>query len=146
MIDRRLRQDQFEKLRAEALAAWPTGSGVDLEEAFAFQAAIPEARRFSRVMRDAAAHRRLLIQPRAGVALIDEHIRLLRFLETEGEADLLPTTIDAYTRQNRYADAAKGIEKSEAAGTSLLNGFPAVNHGVPGCRRVTEAVQRPVQV
>jgi methylaspartate mutase epsilon subunit len=146
MNDRRLSPEQFEKQRAEALATWPTGAGVDLEEAFAYQAAIPEARRFSRVLRDAAAHRRLLIQPRAGVALVDEHIRLLRFLETEGEADLLPTTIDAYTRQNRYADAAKGIEKSEAAGTSLLNGFPAVNHGVPGCRRVTEAVRSPVQV
>jgi methylaspartate mutase epsilon subunit len=146
MNDRRLSPEAFEKQRAEALATWPTGSGVDLEESFAYQAAIPEARRFSRVMRDAAVHRRLLIQPRAGVALVDEHIRLLRFLETEGEADLLPTTIDAYTRQNRYADAAKGIEKSEAAGTSLLNGFPAVNHGVPGCRRVTEAVKRPVQV
>ena len=33
-----------------------------------------------------------------------------------------------------------------AAGTSLLNGFPAVNHGVDGCRRVTESVTRPVQV
>ncbi len=47
------------------------------------------------------------------MALIDEHIRLLKYLETEGEADLLPTTIDAYTRQNRYAEAAKGIEKSD---------------------------------
>jgi len=146
MNTRRMSPERLERQRAEALATWPTGSGVDLEEAFAYQRAIPEARRFSLVMRDAAARRKLLIQPRAGVALIDEHIRLLRFLETEGEADLLPTTIDAYTRQNRYADAAKGIEKSEAAGTSLLNGFPAVNHGVPGCRRVTEAVRRPVQV
>lgn len=146
MNPRRMSPQRFERQRAEALASWPTGAGVNLEEAFAYQRAIPETRRFSVAMRDAAARRRLLIQPRAGVALIDEHIKLLRFLETEGEADLLPTTIDAYTRQNRYADAAKGIEKSEAAGTSLLNGFPAVNHGVPGCRRVTEAVQHPVQV
>ena len=72
----------------------------------------------------------MLVQPRAGVALIDEHIGLLKYLETEGEADLLPTTIDAYTRQNRYAEAAKGIEKSITSGTSMLNGFPAVNHGV----------------
>jgi len=146
MNDRRMRADLFEAQRAEALATWPTGADVDLEEAFAHQKAIPESRRFSVAMRDAAARHAVLIQPRAGVALIDEHLRLLRFLENEGEADLLPTTIDAYTRQNRYADAAKGIAKSEAAGTSLLNGFPAVNHGVAGCRRVTEAVQRPVQV
>ncbi len=146
MKNPRLDPDLFASQRAEALASWPTGAAVDLDEAVAYQSRIPESRRFSLAMREAAANRRLLIQPRAGVALIDEHIRLLRFLETEGEADLLPTTIDAYTRQNRYADAAKGIEKSEVARTSLLNGFPAVNHGVAGCRRVTEAVERPVQV
>ena len=146
MKNTHLDPELFRTRRAEALASWPTGAAVDLDEAVAYQSRIPEPRRFSFAMRDAAARRRLLIQPRAGVALIDEHIRLLRFLETEGEADLLPTTIDAYTRQNRYEDAAKGIAKSEAAGTSLLNGFPAVNHGVAGCRRVTEAVQRPVQV
>ena len=32
------------------------------------------------------------------------------------------------------------------AGTSLLNGFPAVNHGLAGCRQVTEAVAKPIQV
>lgn len=87
-----------------------------------------------------------LLQPRAGVALIEDHINLLRYLETEGQADLLPTTIDAYTRQHRYQEAEKGIEKSKQAGTSLLNGFPAVNHGVDGCRRVGESVIRPLQV
>jgi methylaspartate mutase epsilon subunit len=146
MAETRMSPEQFEKQCAETLATRPTGSDVKLPEAFACQEAIPEARRFSRVMRETSARGKLLLQPRAGVALIDEHIKLLRFLETEGEADLLPTTIDAYTRQNRYAEAAKGIEKSEAAGTSMLNVFPAVNHGIAGCRRVTEAVERPVQV
>lgn len=28
----------------------------------------------------------------------------------------------------------------------MLNGFPAVNHGVSGCRRVVESVNVPVQV
>ena len=97
-------------------------------------------------MREAARAGRLLLQPRAGVALLAEHVKLLKYLETEGGADLLPTTIDAYTRQNRYQDAAKGIEKSLATGMSMLNGFPAVNYGVKNCRLVTEALGRPVQV
>ena len=29
---------------------------------------------------------------------------------------------------------------------SLLNGFPAVNHGVASCRRLVESLSRPVQV
>jgi methylaspartate mutase epsilon subunit len=97
-------------------------------------------------MQRASKEGKTLLQPRAGVALIPDHIELLKYLETEGEADLLPTTIDAYTRLNRYQEAANGIARSLEAKTSLLNGFPAVNHGVPGCRQVTEAVSKPIQV
>jgi methylaspartate mutase epsilon subunit len=146
VTDRRIPQGELLDRRGPVLATWPTGADVNLDEAFRYQRAIPPEKRFAEALRTARGAGRLLIQPRAGVALIDEHIRLLKYLETEGEADLLPTTIDAYTRQNRYDEAAKGIQKSMDAGTSMLNGFPAVNHGVPGCRRVTESLSRPVQV
>ena len=86
-----------------------------------------------------------LAQPRAGVALIEKHIELLKYLEQEGGADLLPTTIDSYTRQNRYDECEIGINESIKAGRSLLNGFPAVNHGVKGCRQVFEAVNIPLE-
>lgn len=132
--------------RQEVLKTWPTGADVRLEEAVSYQQGIPEAKRFAKAMANAKEKRRLLTQPRAGIALVEEHIKLLKYLENEGGADLLPTTIDAYTRQNRYADAAKGIEMSLTSGVSMLNGFPAVNHGVAGCRRVTENVAHPIQV
>jgi methylaspartate mutase epsilon subunit len=146
MHERQLPLDDFMKMRTDVLGSWPTGAAVDLEEAIRYQAGISREKRFAETVRDARKAGRLLVQPRAGVALIEEHIRLLQYLATEGEADLLPTTIDAYTRQNRYAEAARGIEKSMNAGTSMLNGFPAVNHGVTACRLVTESVPRPVQV
>ncbi|MCC6123503.1 MAG: methylaspartate mutase subunit E [Pirellulales bacterium] len=138
--------DDFNKIRRQVLQSWPTGADVHLDEAIAYQQAIPDSKRFAKAMAEAKARNTLLTQPRAGVALVEEHIRLLKYLETEGGADLLPTTIDAYTRQNRYREAAKGIEKSTASGVSMLNGFPAVNHGVEQCRRVTESLSRPVQV
>jgi methylaspartate mutase epsilon subunit len=146
MADRKLTLADFMAARAGVLATWPTGAEVDLEESLRYQGAIPWEKRFAETVHAAREAGKLLVQPRAGVALIDEHIRLLTLLAGEGEADLLPTTIDAYTRQNRYAEAARGIEKSMNAGTSMLNGFPAVNHGVRGCRRVTESVPRPLQV
>jgi methylaspartate mutase epsilon subunit len=141
-----MEKKEFLALREGVLGGWPTGEGLSLEEGIRYQRSIGEEKRFARAMAEAKKEGRLLLQPRAGVALIDEHIKLLRYLETEGEADLLPTTIDAYTRQNRYREAAAGIEKSVDAGTSLLNGFPAVNHGLAGCRRVVEAVGKPLQV
>lgn len=39
---------------------------------------------------------------------MDEHIALLKTLQEE--CDLLPSTIDAYTRLNRYEEAAVGIQ------------------------------------
>ncbi|WP_297407082.1 methylaspartate mutase subunit E, partial [uncultured Cetobacterium sp.] len=63
-----------------------------------------------------------------------------------GGADFLPSTIDSYTRQNKYENCQKGIEESKKAGRSLLNGFPGVNHGVKGCREVVEAVNLPLQL
>ena len=146
LINRKWSEEQFLGERRQVLAAWPTGREVDLDEAVAYQKAIPMDKRFQSKLDLAIRKDITLIQPRAGVPLIEEHIRLLRHLETEGGADLLPTTIDAYTRLNRYEDAQHGIEESEASGKAMLNGFPAVNHGVAGCRRVTSAVNSPVQV
>lgn len=146
LINRKWSEEQFLGERRQVLAAWPTGREVDLDEAVAYQKAIPMDKRFQSKLDMAIRKDITLIQPRAGVPLIEEHIRLLRHLETEGGADLLPTTIDAYTRLNRYEDAQHGIEESEASGKAMLNGFPAVNHGVAGCRRVTSAVNAPVQV
>ena len=142
----KLDQDLFQSLRGEVLSGWPTGQEVDFEEAVRYQQAIPAKKRFSEKLDQAAKGQATLIQPRAGVALPDEHIELLQYLEKEGEADLLPTTIDSYTRHNRYQEAQTGIEESRKYKRSLLNGFPAVNHGVEICRRVTGSVKSPVQV
>jgi len=144
---KKMPREEFFRIRDEVLRGWPTGAAVaPFEDGVRRQLALPPHKRFAQAMAEARKAGRTLLQPRAGVALVEDHIRLLNYLAREGEADLLPTTIDAYTRQNRYAEAAAGIQRSEAAGTSLLNGFPAVNHGLDGCRRVVESVDKPVQV
>ncbi len=142
--DTRLDEKAFLSIRDKVLKAWPTGEGIDLKESIRYQLELGRDRNFAYVLNQAIKADRVLIQPRAGVALVDEQIELLKFLEKD--ADLLPTTIDAYTRLNRYNEAQKGIDKSIQAGHSLLNGFPAVNHGVKGCRRVVESLVKPVQV
>ena len=139
-------EEEFFSIREEVLKQWPTGKEVDLEEAIRYHKALPDHKSFSKKLIDAKKKGITLAQPRAGVALISEHIELLNFLDTEGGADLLPSTIDAYTRQNKYENCQHGIEESEKAGRSLLNGFPGVNHGVKGCREVVEAVNLPLQM
>ena len=144
--NKRIPEGEFEQLRKEVLAQWPTGKDVDLQEAIAYHKAMPASRNFSQKLLDAKRDGRTLVQPRAGVPVVEEHIKLMQFLEREGEADLLPSTIDSYTRQNRYQEAENGIAESIRLGRAMLNGFPAVNHGVANCRRVVESVNVPMQV
>ena len=144
--NKRISDAEFEALRKEVLTQWPTGKDVDLDEAIAYHKAMPEYRNFSKKLVDAKRAGKTLIQPRAGVPVIEEHIKLMQYLEEFGEADLLPSTIDSYTRQNRYEDAENGIANSIKEGRAMMNGFPAVNHGVANCRRVVESVKLPLQV
>jgi len=144
--NKRLSDDEFNRLRQEVLSQWPTGKDVDLEEAVAYHKAMPESRNFSKKLLAAKRDNRTLVQPRAGVPVVEEHIKLMQYLEEHGEADLLPSTIDSYTRQNRYEEAENGISESLRLERAMLNGFPAVNHGVAKCRQVIESVNVPMQV
>ncbi len=134
----------FDAEREGVLQSWHTGADVDFDAGLARQHALPSEKRFSAALADADETGKTLLQPRAGVALLREHTALMKGLAPY--CDVLPTTIDAYTRHNRYDEAQDGIDRSRAAGTSLLNGFPAVNHGVEGCTRLVEAVSKPIQV
>lgn len=138
--------DAFMAERKEVLQQWPTGKDIDFQEAVDYQLSIPKEKRFGEKLAQADKNRVTLIQPRAGVALYQEQIELLQYLENEGGADLLPTTIDSYTRLNRYNECEVGIKKSQQSGRSMLNGFPAVNYGAKVCRMVTSALKNPVQV
>lgn len=144
LTNQRLSPQAFSAERSIILDSWPTGQDVDFADGVRYQLALPTAKRFSHAMAAADREGKTLIQPRAGVALLEEHKALLKYLEES--CDVLPTTIDAYTRLNRYDEAAVGIARSKEAGTSLLNGFPAVNHGLTGCRELVESLSKPVQV
>jgi methylaspartate mutase epsilon subunit len=146
LCNKKLTQETFLAARAEVLCQWPTGADVDFDEAVKYHKRLPENKIFSAKLRRADETGNTLVQPRAGVPDIAAHIELLQYLQNNGEADLLPTTIDSYTRQNLYEEAEKGIRETEQCGKSMLNGFPAVNHGVAGCRKIIDALDTPVQV
>ncbi len=141
--DERLSTDELRRIDEEIRTGWSTGPAVDFEEAIAFHESLPREKRFAEVLESAD---RPLLQPRAGVPRLADQIELLRYLHHEGGADLLPTTIDSYTRDNEYGKAAEGLEAARNSGEDTLNGFPAVNHGVEGCRELIEAVDAPIEV
>lgn len=139
-------EETFLETRQAVLATWPTGSSplLNLETAIQTLKNIPEHKNFAQKLKQAKLTGRTTVQPRAGVDRINDHIELLQFLEAAG-ADFLPSTIDSYTRQNRYSEAEHGIKESTRLNRAMLNGFPAVNYGVEGCMRVLENVNVPLQ-
>ena len=140
-------EEEFFEVRKKVLATWKTGNDpeLNLEDAVEYIKKLPEHKNFAIKLAKAKANgSRTLVQPRAGVPVIQKHIELLQHLEDSG-ADFLPSTIDSYTRQNRYVEAEKGIEESIREHRAMLNGFPAVNHGVTGCRMVLDSVNVPLQ-
>ena len=139
-------RDEFERMRRENLARWPTGAEVDFNEAVAYHQSMPAHKRLPTVMRKAAAEGRCLTQPRGGFGTLELQIELMRELESSGLADIVPTTTDSYTRNEQWAKAGHGIEESRKAGRSMLNGFPMVNYGPQQTRKLIEAITRPAIV
>ncbi|WP_324758604.1 methylaspartate mutase subunit E [Haloarcula montana] len=141
--DSRLAADELQRIASELRDNWHTGREVDFEEAVAFHESLPPGKRFAPVLESAD---RPLLQPRAGVPCLEDQISLLEYLQEDGGADLLPTTIDSYTRDNEYEKAEEGLAASRNGEADELNGFPAVNHGVEDCRRLVRALDAPIEV
>ena len=141
--DELLDQQIFSRERTEVLAGWRTGRWAqDMEANAEFLARQPSVQKIQ--ARVNAGQLPILIQPRCGVARVREQIRLFKAFKSAG-ANVLSYQVDSLTRNNNYAGADEAIRDSEISGSSLLNGFPVVNHGVAALRRIISEVNAPVQ-
>ena len=139
----RIPDDVFAHMRRENLARWPSGAEVDFDAAVARHQALPRHKQLGWVMREADRQRRCLTQPRGGFGTFAMHRHLMVTLDKEGHADIVPTTTDSYTRNEQWQLAQKGIEESERAGRSMLNGYPMVNYGVARAAELVDAIDKP---
>jgi methylaspartate mutase epsilon subunit len=134
---------ELERQRREVLETWKTGHAArSLDENAEFLARQPS---FVKAQDGARAKLPpILIQPRSGVSLVRPQIKLFKAFKSAG-ADVLSYQVDSLTRNNNYAGAEEAIQESRASGVSSINGFPVVNHGVPGLRRIIAEVKTPLQ-
>lgn len=137
----KLSPDEFLAQRKDVLQMWPGGQEVqDLDEAVEYHKRQGTARNFAAVMSEARKQGRMAIALRCGKTSVEQQIEDMLYIENAG-ADLLPVTLDSYTRNLRFAD----IEAALKAGKTL-NGYPIVNHGVAGGRKIMESVHSPVTI
>ena len=75
--NKKLTHDEFMTERHQVLQTWETGKDVEnFEDGVKYQQSIPDKKRFSLALLKADQEGKTLSQPRAGVALMDEHIAL----------------------------------------------------------------------
>lgn len=141
--DRLVEHETFESSRREVLDHWKTGNSArNLASNAQFLIRQPS---FSKVQaRVRMDHDPILVQPRCGVALIGEQLRLFKNFKRAG-IKVLSYQVDSLTRNNNYAGAEEAIRDSRLSGTSTLNGFPVINHGVTGLRRIAQQIRLPLQ-
>lgn len=133
----------FERDRREVLEHWKTGrEAKDLEANATFIAAQPSFAKAQAAAQSSSG--RVLVQPRCGVPVVGEQIRLFRAFKEAG-AGVLSYQVDSLTRNNNYIGAEEAIRESRASGVATINGFPVVNHGVPALRRIISEVGAPLQ-
>ena len=142
--NRKWTRDEFESVRSEILTQWPTGKDVDLEEAFSYHQNLPDHKIFSFKLNKAKQENKTLVQPRAGVPLIPEMIELLKYSKMSARGLAADDDRQLYATESLQR-AEVGIKESERTGKAMLNGFPAVNHGVAGCRMLIDALDTPLR-
>jgi methylaspartate mutase epsilon subunit len=142
--NRRLDDKDFARERKGVLAEWPTGKEVDLDEAIAFHKSMPPGKVWSYRLKKAKEAGETLLITGMGHTTIEQQIKLLQTVEPV--ADILGTSPDSLTRAHHFDMITREIEKTKQSGISTLNGFPIVNHGVTGVRRVINTISKPIQL
>jgi methylaspartate mutase epsilon subunit len=135
--------DRFLHIRKEVLTQWPTAQEArDLRGNAEYLSKVPSYWSSQTAVHSGA--RRILVQPRCGVTLVNDQIRLFQVYKSAG-ADTLSYQVDSLTRNNNYARAAEAIRESEITGLPVTNGFPVINHGVSSLRRIMAESEIPIQ-
>ncbi len=142
--DDMMSDEEFEELRKEVLASWPTGKQV-------YDSKIKEnhsdiSKNLSALfLKSRNGEYKPLLQPRTGVAHVSDEIEILRYLRENG-LSISSIQLDAACRKNLYHKAEEGVLRTEKGKKSMLNGYPVPIHGVSGMEEIMGAIDTPFQI
>ncbi len=136
-------RDYFFKERLKVLSQWPTGSEVDLKDAFVYHHGMNPMKNASNKAMEALRTGKTMMCPSTGKDTIEAHKSLLLYMQEEAKVEFVTTYIDSLTRNLRFDLAKQELAKAIKTGIPKLNGFPVVEHGVSGNRNVIDALSIP---
>ena len=139
LSDQKWSKEQLQSIRKEVLAQWPTGKQVaNLDEGVAFQKTLSKSKSLVHQLQAKKAAGKIITMPQVGHATVAQTANHMTAVEQGGDADSWLIFMDTYTRKSRFDEAQRLLEKSISSGTSELNGYPCVCHGVDGVKAISE--------
>lgn len=133
--------EKLNRIRPSVLCTWKTGLEIDWE-------LVPKLHSFRNKNLDYVQSNRNnnpLLQPRTGVANINNQIIKLKNLQSVG-IDVASVQLDASTRVKNYEKAYEGVQISDYKKKSYLNGFPVPIYGQKGIKKIVENLDIPFQI
>jgi len=141
VVDRKWTERELSEQRKKVLEEWPTG-----ERILSTPTAIRKTKSLDEMLwRNQEHFSGPLLQPRTGVADINEQIELLHFLEMSG-SDISSVQLDSASRSKFYEKASKGRDESISRKRSVLNGFPVPVYGADELKRLINSLKTPFQL
>jgi methylaspartate mutase epsilon subunit len=135
---------EFDTIRPRVLDSWETGEEVRV--ANIKQNHAEPAKSLPALLASKAGNHSLpLLQPRTGVAHINDEIDILLYLQENG-MEVSSIQLDAASRKKMYEQAKEGVERTQIGNKSFLNGFPVPVHGVTGVKSIVDAIDTPFQL
>jgi len=141
--DERIPSDELRRIDEEIRSDWHTGEDVDFEDAIAYHESLPDHKRFADVLESADKPFSSREPGCPGSTTrsnsFDTSSRRARRISSRRLSTRTRVTMS--TRRPSRA-STRPLE----TGDDTLNGFPAANHGVDGCRELIDAVDAPIEV
>ena len=140
LANRRWTEEELFEVRQEVLAQWPTGKEVDLDEALDYCRKVPPEKNGYFQIKEAERQGKILIDVAIGLGTLEDTIGEVEDIPSELKPDEWSVFSDAYTRKCRFEQAQVGIDRSYKEGYPVLTGYPIVNYGIKGARKLFESV------
>jgi len=143
VVDRKWQPRELEIARQDILREWPTGMEILTGE---FKYENKKSISLDTLLwQNHMKGKNALLQPRTGVANIDDQISLLKYLEKAG-SDISSVQLDAASRSKKFEVAQGGSEISKERRKSILNGFPLPIYKIKEVEKLVCSVSTPFQL
>lgn len=145
IITRKWTDEELQPMRKEILQEWHTGKDIEQNALSITKECKHKYNLADALLDNKKAGRYPLLQPRTGVACIDQQSSKLKYLEKNGSG-VSSVQLDASSRSRMYEKAEQGVQLSKERKSSQLNGFPIPVYGVKKVDEMIRKLNTPFQL